>query len=185
MHTKYVSSKEVKVGDIVQGYRLGTLTSMCTAKIKGKNPFKITITMWPDSTSARDEDIDASALFKVEMAEEEFRKKYNKQAKELMLALKNKMVLDEIGYHEMWNAWIDFDPWEMAEACIKNNIRVLGISSDIPSKANMFSGKVCDIGVCAEYIDNGERFWCHWFSSSIEDMFEAYRYLIEENKINS
>ena len=66
----------------------------------------------------------------------------------------------------------------MAAYCAKEKIKVVGHSTDITPKDPMFSNDILDVGVCAEY-ENGERFWCHYRSRSIENMKEVYKELLE------
>jgi len=72
---------------------------------------------------------------------------------------------DNIGEHEMWNGWISSDLIEMAQACAKYNIKIIGyfqLSNPRPLIGKTF----LDIGIVAEDND-GSRFWCHaskrWF----------------------
>ena len=39
-------------------------------------------------------------------------------------------------------------------------------------------GRLIDAGVCAEYED-GERFWCHFWSSRIKEMVDRYKDLLD------
>lgn len=94
-------------------------------------------------------------MFIVEMTEKEFEDKYRDRAKEVIVGIQNKLHGDELGYHEMWNAWLYGSPYEIASHCVKNSMKVIGHSTDITPKIAMFSGDTLDAGVCAEY-ENGE-----------------------------
>jgi hypothetical protein len=83
-------------------------------------------------------------MFEVEMTKEEIKNKYGKKAKEIYDALQNRMSLDEIGEHEMWNAWVSYNPYEMAAYCIKEKMTILGVCTDVYNHGD------CDVGVCAD-----------------------------------
>lgn len=53
-----------------------------------------------------------------------------------------------------------------------------------PPKHAMFSGELLDVGICAEDED-GDRFWCHFKSNSVEVMKRRYeRYQEQKKKAN-
>ena len=112
------------------------------------------------------------------MSDEEFKNKYREKAKEVIKNIQNRLLYDEIGYHEMWNLWLYGTPYEMAAYCEKEKIKIIGHSTDITPKIAMFSRDTLDVGVCAEYED-GERFWCHYRSSDIEKLLERYSELVK------
>lgn len=171
--SKDVTYKNLQIGQEIRGHKLGGLSSSYRAIVKAINPCEITVSMW----GKYEEKIDSSSLFQVKLTDEEFKDKYRKKAKEALDSFKNKLHRDEIGYHEMWNAWLCGTPYEIAQYCVKDNIKVVGYCSDIIPKTAMFSGDTLDIGVCAEYED-GERFWCHYKYSDIERMFKVYKDLL-------
>lgn len=109
------------------------------------------------------------AFIKVPLTEDEKRAKYDKAAKELIAAMKNKIPFEpaNIGYHEMWNGWLDCDPWDMAAKCEDQKIKIVGYCElEAYSRENTFNIDL-DIGVVAED-EFGSRFWCHassnWFN---------------------
>lgn len=147
--------------------------------VKSVNAAYVTVDMW--GKGEREEKIDASYMFYVELTEKEIEEKYKDKAKEILKNIQNKLHRDEIGYHEMWNAWVYGTPYEMASYCVKNKMNVIGHSTEIIPKMAMFSGDILDVGVCAEY-ENGERFWCHCRSSDIKKLLDRYKYLIDEGE---
>lgn len=175
MENKLVTYKHLKVGQEINGTKGGGLRSAFCAIVKSINPAYVTVEMWREG--GREEKIDASLMFEIEMTEEEFNAKYREKAKEVLRGIQNKLHGDELGYHELWNAWLYGTPYEIAKECIANNMKVIGYSPDILPKHTMLSGDLLDIGVCAEY-DDGERFWCHFRSDDIKKMLERYGELI-------
>lgn len=170
--TKLVTYKHLKIGQEIRGAKNGSHQMFFSAKVKAINPSYITIIKY-----GVEEVISTEYMFEVAMTEEEIKKKYGKKAKEVFDALQNRMTLDEIGQHEMWNAWLSFDPYEMAAYCIGEKITILGYCPDITPKTAMFLGDTLDVGVCAEY-ENGERFWCHFRSWMLNEMKDLYPELI-------
>lgn len=176
MEDKLVTYKHLKVGQEIKGTRGGRWDESFSAVVKSINPAYVTVEMW--GKAGNEEKIDASFMFRVEMTEEEFNLKYREKAREVLKGIQNKLRKDEIGYHEMWNAWIYGTPYEIAQYCAKENIKVVGHSTEIYPKIAMFSGDTLDAGVCAEYQD-GERFWCHYRSEDIAEMIERHKDLID------
>lgn len=176
MEEKLVTYKNLKIGQEIKGTENGGAFRMFSAYVKAINPAYVTVEIW--GKGGEEEKIDASFMFRVEMTEEEFQRKYRSGAREVLLGIQNKLNRDELGYHEMWNAWLYGSPYEIASYCAKNKMKVVGYSSDITPKHSMFSGDILDVGVCAEYED-GERFWCHYRSEDIKKMVERHKNLIK------
>lgn len=175
MENKLVTYKNLKVGQVIKGTKGEGCCSGFTAFVKSINPAFVTVELW--RKGGKEEKINSSLMFEVEMTEKEFESKYREKAKEVLKGIQNKLHGDELGYHEMWNAWLYGTPYEIASYCVKNNMKVVGHSTDIPPKFAMFSGDTLDVGVCAEY-DDGERFWCHFRSGDIKEMGERYTELV-------
>lgn len=169
--TKYVTWRSLTKGQEIHGYKRGFSTHGFHAVVESTNVAFVTVLMWgTDEEQIASED----TMFEVDMTEEEFRGQYAKGAAEIIQALQNSLAEYEIGYHEMWNAWISYDPYEMAAACQDQKIKVIGVCNDITPKHPMFDPDfVLDIGICAEYAD-GERFWCHASRKYLEDMLTDY-----------
>ena len=168
---KLVTYKNLKIGQKITGARGSNCSRGFTAYVKAINPNYVTVALWRED--GKEENIDSSLMFEVEMSDEEFENKYREKAKEVIKNIQNRLLYDEIGYHEMWNSWLYGTPYEMAAYCIKEKIKIVGHSTDITPKIAMFSGDTLDVGVCAEYED-GERFWCHYRSSDIEMLLKRY-----------
>ena len=147
---------------------------MCTKIVKEITPFQIRVAWRAEDDG---EWVDASAMFEVELTDKEFYAKYRKDAEKIQAAFQNKLLRDEIGYHEMWNAWLAYDLYELAQHCRENKMKVIGYSEDITPK-HSWGGDLLDIGVCCEY-ENGERFWCHC-SRNIFDYLERSEMIASE-----
>ena len=174
--SKYVTWRSLKKGQEIHGFKKGNMTSHFRAMVESSNAAFVTVLKW-----GKDEEKISSeeTLFEVDMTEDEFQSKYAKGAAEVIQALHNRLAAYEIGYHEMWNSWIRYDPYELAAACQDRKIKVVGVCSDITPKHALFAPDfVLDIGICAEYSD-GERFWCHASREHLDDMFNDYGHLIE------
>lgn len=179
---KYVTYKHLKKGQKVEGAKSGGSSHGFTGYVKEANAAYVIIEMW--KPGGREEKYSSELMFGIEMTEEEFKGKYNEDAGKIVKAIQNTMHSDEIGYKEMWNAWLSYDPWEMAQECRKNKLTVLGHCKDIIPKIAMFSGDTLDVGICVEDED-GDRFWCHFRSSDIEIMrrrYEKYQELMKKGK---
>lgn len=106
--------------------------------------------------------ISNKVIVEIPLSKEEIEEKYFLKAKEIVVAMSNKLY-DNGGYpHEMWNEWACcVNPYDMAKICEENSITVIGYFPLYEWKKGDL-----DIGVLAE--DNkGDRFWCHansmWF----------------------
>lgn len=174
--TKYVTWRALKKGQEIHGYKRGTLYSMFRAKVESTNAAYVTVLKW----GTDEEKIPAEeTMFEVDMTEDEFKSQYAKGAAEVIKALQNRLAEYEIGYHEMWNSWIRYDPYEMAAECQNRKIKVVGVCGDITPKRNLFDHNlILDIGICAEY-SYGERFWCHASRAYLDEMLAEYGHLAE------
>nr|WP_303181868.1 hypothetical protein [Lachnoclostridium phocaeense] len=132
----------------------------------------VTVAQWsPDGPRKRYDSEDT--LFYVQLTEEEFRQKYDSLAKKLVKDIQNRMSKDEIGPHDMYNAWLSSDPWEMAAECKRKDLDVLGHCPDIFPKRTGY-GSVLDAGVCVADKKTGERFWCHFSMKGIQTLTRRY-----------
>ena len=172
--TKMVTAKNLKVGQEIQGWTIGSRRCMCRKVVQEVTPFRIRVAWRMEDEG---EWVDASAMFEVELTDKEFYEKYRKDAEAIQAALKNKMLYDEIGYHEMWNAWLSYDLYEMAYHCRKKKMKVIGYTEDITPK-HSWAGQLLDIGICVEEED-GTRFWCHT-SREIFDYLERSVIIADE-----
>ena len=126
--TKWVTAKNLKVGDKIQGWKIGSSRHMCSKVVQEVTPFQVRVAWRMEDEG---EWVDASAMFEVELTDKEFYTKYRKDVAKLQIALQNKLLRDEIGYHEMWNAWTAYDLYELAWNCRKEKIKILGWTEDI------------------------------------------------------
>lgn len=168
--SKYVTYRHLKPGDKIHGWKDGTRIRYCRATVVSVNPAYVTVSVFDQY----EEKLNAeTAMFEVEMTEKEFRAKHAAGAAEIMQNIHNKLQIDACGYHEMWNAWIGVDPYEMAAWAQKHKFKIVGHTDLSIPKLSMFGGDPLDIGICCEYED-GERFWCHARSSYLRDMEKYY-----------
>lgn len=169
---KYVTWRSLKKGQEIYGYKRGHSTSGFRAVVESANVAFVTVLMWGTD---KKEIASEETLFEVDMTKEEFNNQYAKGAAEVIQALQINLAEYEIGYHEMWNSWIRYDPYEMAAECQDRKFKVVGVCGDITPKHNMFDyDLILDIGICAEYSD-GERFWCHASRAYLDEMLDYYR----------
>lgn len=171
MGTKEVTYKHLRVGQKIEGVKTGGTYEGFTGYVDEINPAFVTVAMW--RVDGRKVKYSTDHIFVVEMTEDEYRERWNKKAGEIVKALQNRMSLDEIGGHSMYNAWISTNPWEMAEACEKRKLHLLGYCPDIPARHSA-SGNLLDIGFCVE-TEDGNRFWCHARSSYLEVLARRYQ----------
>lgn len=167
---KKVTYKHLKKGQKINGTEYGHGRSGFTAYVKEINPAFVTVNMWSPKGELRK--IDAASMFLIEMTDEEIREKYNEKTAEIVKKIQNTLLYDEIGYHEMYNAWLSSDPWELTQACIKQKLTVIGHCRDIIPKTSMVGDKL-DVGVCVEDED-GDRFWCHFRYEEIKILVKSY-----------
>lgn len=171
MGTKEVTYKHLRVGQKIEGVKTGGTYEGFTGYVDEINPAFVTVAMW--RVDGRKVKYSTGHIFVVEMTEDEYRERWNKKAGEIVKALQNRMSLDEIGGHSMYNAWISTNLWEMAEACERKKLHLLGYCPDIPSRHSV-SGYLLDIGFCVE-TEEGDRFWCHARSSNLETITRRYQ----------
>lgn len=165
---KEITSKQLKIGQQIAGYRCDGYVHIGTAYVKEINAASVTVTKF-----GADERIPSEATFFIPLSREEIRMKYNAEAGKMVKAVQNCLYKDEIGYKEMWNGWSSTDPWTLAMNCRQKNLTVIGFSTDITPKIAMLSGDALDAALCVED-SNGERFWCHVRSSDLEAMLTKY-----------
>ena len=166
---KEVTWRHLKKGDKVFGYILGNRREWFKGTVTEVNVAFVEINVYEKEIKRFSSE---GSTFEVAMTDEEFEQKYFNKAKEIVNALQNKLLPDEVGYHEMWNGWVSHDPYEMACELSKERMSVIGyIELDKPK--HNFSGKDMDIGIACENAD-GERFWCHARSEYITGMKELF-----------
>lgn len=182
---KYVTYRHLKKGQEISGAKQGNSWHGFKGYVKEANAAYVILELWnpggPEERYPSEE-----TLFGIEMTEDEIKEKYNQMAGTVVKAIQNRLENYEIGYHEMFNSWLSSDPWEMAQACAKKNLTIIGSCYDITPKHAMFSGELLDVGICAED-ENGDRFWCHFKSDSVEVMkrrYERYQEYMKAGKIS-
>ena len=169
---KKVTWRFLKAGQEIRGYEQSNLSCGLAGYVKSANVATVTIEKWHKGGDILEVPSEGT-MFLIEMDEDEIRRKYNDAAGHIVRAIQNRLLRDEIGDHEMCNSWLSDNPWEIAQHCKQDEIRIVGHCRDIIPKTAMFSGDILDVGVCSEYED-GERFWCHFRSHDIDMMQRLY-----------
>ena len=111
MENKLVTYKQLKIGQEIKGTDDSGSYSYFTAYVKSINPAFVTVEMF--KKGGEEKQINSLVMFRVEMTVEEFENKYRESAKVVLKNIQNKLHGDEIGYHEMWNAWLYGTPYEI------------------------------------------------------------------------
>lgn len=180
---KKLSWKYLRPGDEIRGTEGTGSHSGFKAYVKEVNTAYVTVEMWVKG--GKEERLSSDLTFLVPMTEDEFILKYNRAAGDLIASLKNSLTRDEIGKKEQWNAWVSSNPWELAQNCRKEKLKIVGHCREIVPKESWASGDLLDVGICAEDED-GDRIWCHFRGTDIErmtKMYERYQKYIKEGKI--
>jgi hypothetical protein len=112
------------------------------------------------------------ALYEVPLTEKEFSEKYFNEAKEVYNKLHNKMFIEYAGYHEMWNAWIDYDIYQLAANLREHNLELLGYI-ELSSPKVSFVGTKLEIGLVVKQEE--DIFWCHASKEYLDDMLDEYK----------
>ena len=120
---------------------------------------------------------DTDIIVEIDMTKDEVHARDFDKAKEVAQAMQHEMYDQGDAYHEMWNAWLDPDPYEMAKYCKENSMFIRGWFKLQSPKVVMSCE--CDIGIVAE--DScGDVFWCHAPSHWFSDWKKDYPELFEE-----
>lgn len=124
---------------------------------------------------------DRDATYWVPLSEIELFNKYLPKAEEIAAILRGPAYVGDWGYHEMWNGWIGGDPLDMADYMSKDHpLTLIGWAPLDEIKHGWFTNS--DIAIIAEYVEDGERFWCHWSRESIDNGLEYFEYKKEKMK---
>ena len=98
-----------------------------------------------------------------------------------LIGLHNNMYDVGDAVHQMWNGWIQADWIEQLVSLEDENFFIVGVAPP-PYGAPAFREPVAFV---CEYIDDGERFWCHsekdWIDDMREDTLSIYNKMMEEN----
>ena len=153
---KYIPLSELKVGTEIQGYTKGSMTAFCTKEIVSIKNNTVSFN-WGDPLEEA-----SDYMFAVALTDKELKEKYKNEVQEIKEALNHKLGQVD-GYHEMWNTWLYSSDSlaHMASEMKQSNLRIIGYATLTVPKHSMFSDKVLDIGIVAEYTNSGERIWCH------------------------
>ena len=172
MKTKEVTYKHLKKGQKIHGTTRGNMYSSFLATVTDVNPAFVSVLMWDEKPEKIPSE---ETLFRVEMSEKEFREKYKQDAIAVMKGMVKELSSHEIGYHEQWNGWLHYDPFELGKNCRKYNLKVLGVCRDVWQR----SGQDRNVGICVEEED-GTKYWCHASEHHVERMIRKFKYLAEQ-----
>lgn len=175
---KWILTEEAKIGEKYIGYKTydkPDTTCLCEAEYLGDNKVLVFGTREVDNVSM---------LERHTTSEEQAN--WNKQHFDIsnsktQLSLYGLFTdLYDVGdaYHEMWNAWITDDFYELNADLLNEDFFLVGIA---PAP---YGCSIKDpVAFVAEY-ENGERFWCHggrsWVDNMREQMKEIYHNLTEK-----
>ena len=173
---KEVTWKSLHPGDKIKGWREGSVTHYNEATVVATNVSNVTVLVFDKYEERIDSE---TSVFFVILTDDEYRAKYQDAARDVVRSLHNKLSEYECGYHEMWNSWIDIDPFKIGKACKENDMQVVGFIKLSAPKTSYF-GTALDAGICCEY-STGERFWCHTSLSLIDRIVDKYSYLLKEH----
>lgn len=181
MRTEYktMAWRHMKQGDIIDYFKDGNTTTWGKYYVAEANVARITL--WPampdgtyNHTAPRYCDPETFKLM-VEMTDAELRDKYHSKAKEIVKRLQRTIPLGDIGYHEMWNGWIGCDAYEFAQAVDDKEFEIIGVCYEIEPKIGVIDPSwLYDVGIVCEY-KNGERFWCHYKSDYLSNIFDEWK----------
>jgi len=172
--TKMLTWRNLKPGMEINGWHEGSHARMARSKVVSANPAFVMLLVF----GTREEKVSSSCMFEVNLTKEELNEKFGEAAKAILKSITN-VVEGDIGYHEMWNAWLTNDPVEMAITAAERNIKIVGHSTNIAPKRSFLGGDLLDCGVVAEDED-GERFWCHWSCDALLELL--WRYLFPRDE---
>lgn len=156
--TKEVTWRSLKPGQKIEQYREENRTCITSAIVHDVNSSYVTLYSWWEPENKKKVNSETS-MFSVELTEKEIHDKYREDVKEIRAAIHNRLEDYEIGYHEMWNGWVTYDPYELASYCRQEKFKIVG-HHELAIPKHSFCGLTLDMGIVAEY-ENGERFWCH------------------------
>ena len=163
--TKYIPAQQLKPGQQCSGYKGDTSTSFCSFTVQEIKDNGVHVLMWGKDPKI----LPLDCLYEVELTEKEFTEKYFSLAKDTYKRLQNKMFLEYAGYHEMWNAWIDYDIYQLTANLQEYHLELLGYV-ELNSPKLSFCGTKLDIGLVVR--EGEDIFWCHASRKYLNDMLE-------------
>lgn len=96
---------------------------MCAKHVKSVNPSQVEL-VWEKDSDSGITVIDAkNTVWEVPLTEKEFYEKWYDRAKAVYNQLLNKLTVDELGYHEMNNSWLEYDLFDLT----KKNCMIISI----------------------------------------------------------
>lgn len=171
---KRIKSKDVKENDIIihTHFKSNSTEMGPEYHLITKHPTQIeVIDSWKNEHHFFDNDMEVDVKLTIE---EKHARDYI-EAKQIVQGMLNKLYGPGDAVHEMWNGWIDPDPYDMAKRLKKQEAIVIGwFQLDYPKKIGKYTN--LDIGIVIEYSD-GERFWCHADSTWFKNWPEYYKEL--------
>lgn len=158
---KTIKISEARIGDEIIAIHPDEHTTKMgphyTINKKRKNTVEA-VNSWTNEIETFNSDI----MVDIELTEFERNTKYFEEAKNVVEAMSHELYDEGDAFHEMWNGWIDCNPYDMAANAKEEQITIIGWFKLRRPKGDL------DIGIVAEYPD-GDRFWDHasseWFTN--------------------
>ena len=173
---KWIPVEEAIVGEEYDAYKTydkPNTTSYCRAKYLGNNK----VLVFEDYEVENISELQRHTTYQ---EQDEWNKQhFNISNSKTQLSLYGLFTdLYDVGdaHHEMWNAWITDDFYEMNVYLQEEDFFLVGIAP-APYRCPALKDPIAFVG---EY-ENGERFWCHggksWVESMRRDMKDVYENL--------
>lgn len=169
--TKKLSYKQLQKGMKLRGWRTyaGTTITRFGAYGPIESISPIEIKFEGSNETLNPQEID---YYEVDLTKEELISKWRPAAAHALERLKVELAGHEIGEHEMWNAWIGCDLYELARNLHEYKLTLLGHCRDVPWQKVDWLGDTLACGICVED-EEGVRFWCHVTDGHLDDLLEG------------
>ena len=172
---KTIQAKDTRIGDTIIVIHPTETSSVFGPEYRVVQKYEDKIEVFNDWTN-QNQFFENSMRVDVRLTENEYRTKYFDTAKDIAMAMNHELYDYGDAYHEMWNGWIDPDRYNMAEKLQNEKLMIVGWFKLTTLKWDDYF----DIGIVAEYLSDGERFWCHAASRWFNDWKEYYPELYKE-----
>lgn len=181
--TKWIPAAEAEIDYEYRGYKGGNLDPnaicLCTILNKGNGVGW----MWGNENQA----IEGITFFERDFTWQEEQEYYrhnfsftNSDSISNLFGLYNDMDIGD-AFHEMWNAWVGSDFYEMNNRLQEAGVILIGICDHPPYGCHAFGKNSC--AYIAEDLVTGDRFWCHgsikWVETMREQMLDVFNKALE------
>lgn len=167
---RWIPVEQAKIDTVYEGYRLKGETSyhLCDIRYKGNG------TAW--IFEDKEHPVNNIEFVQENLSYKEIEEWYknhfdisNPKVKNNLLGLFTDLYDVGDARHEMWNAWIGIDWYEMSAQLFDEDFYLVGIADAPWGKTYLDEPTVAYV---AETYDGKDKFWCHGTKSSLEDMRE-------------